>query len=256
MTKLPNNEELQKRVLGDHARKGKRFVPPFVHLLGPLQEVKWIDVPLPELLWLALLNHRHGPERGAELALAMAKAGMDVLANEERTWFAPASAYTMLNTDQRSAVITRLAEEGHLSHLQSALDGLVALYPECPLAFLFVGVAQQGEPAEQIAATKSVLAKLFDKTTPEATSMQANAVYIAFVTGLLQVFATTSMANFPAIAEYPRTEESQRIAASVRSTISMFFGKSYDSTSPWPGYFWNRGLEIDGCTFATDNDHE
>jgi hypothetical protein len=256
MTKLPNKEGPVKRVLGDHARKGKRFVPPFVHTLGPLQEVKWIDVPLPELLWLALLNHRHGLERGAELALTMARSGMDALASGERRWFAPTSAYGILSANQRSAVISQLAAGGHLIDLQSALDSLVALYPECPLAFLFVGATRQGERAQQVAALKRVLANLFDKTTPEAVSMQANAVYIAFVSGLLRASATTSMANFPAVADYPRTDESQRVAASVRSTINMFFTRSYDRTSQWPGYFWNHGLEIDGCMFATDDDNE
>ena len=255
MTKFPNKDELRKTVLGDHARKGKRFVPPFVHTLGPLQEVKWIDIPLPELFWLALLNHQHGPERGAELALTMSKAAMGVLSSEERRWFAPASAYNTLSADQQGSVVSGLAGGGYLVDLQFALGTLVSLYPKCPLAFLFVGTAQRADHAKQVVALKSVLAKLFDKTTPEAIWMQANAVYIAFVTGLLHASSTTSLANFPAVADYPRTEESERVAAPVRSTINMFFGRSY-VTSPWPGYFWNRGLEIDGCTLVNADVNE
>ena len=49
-------------VLGDHRRVGKRFVPPFVAMLGQLQYVKWIDDLLPEVLWLASA-HRAGARR-------------------------------------------------------------------------------------------------------------------------------------------------------------------------------------------------
>ena len=51
-------------VLGDHRRVGKRFLPPFVAMLGRLNPVKWIDALLPEVLWLGMLNNDHGHRRG------------------------------------------------------------------------------------------------------------------------------------------------------------------------------------------------
>ena len=56
---------------------------------------------------------------------------------------------------------------------------------------------------------------------------------MAFATDMLVVSSETNLANFPAVADYPRTEESRQIAASVRATINAFFAfHSYDSSTP------------------------
>jgi hypothetical protein len=60
-----------RRILANHKQVGKRFIPPFVATLGPLSEVRWVDDVLPELLWLALLNHQHGWKDGADLCLVL-----------------------------------------------------------------------------------------------------------------------------------------------------------------------------------------
>jgi hypothetical protein len=74
--------------------------------------------------------------------------------------------------------------------------------------------------------------------------MQANGVYIAFVTGKLQVARGLSLANFPAIEKYPETEESRRVASGVRMVVNMFIGMARQSPNDWQKYFWNRGLEL------------
>jgi hypothetical protein len=86
--------------------------------------------------------------------------------------------------------------------------------------------------------------------------MQTNAIYIAFATDMLFVSSSTSLAKFPVVADYPHTEEAKRVGAAVRASIIGFFGMSYDNSSPWPSYFWNRGLEIDPCLFATEANNE
>ncbi len=257
MSETPQKRE-QQGVLSDHKRVGKRFIPPFIHKLGRLQEVKWVDVPLPELLWLALLNHRHGLRRGAELAAAVARTTAAAVGpTEKKVWFGPISAYRTLSGEQRQAVVTTLRSGSHLDDLKIALGALVALYPECPLSFLFEGGLPQGERADHLSQLKVVLADLFDKTTKAATLTQANAIYIAFVMDMLVIAAPeTPFANFPAVADYPHTEEAKRVGAAVRASINGFFGMSYDDSSSWPGYFWNRGLEIDPCMVGTEGSDE
>jgi hypothetical protein len=112
------------------------------------------------------------------------------------------------------------------------------------------------ESYDHLSQLKIVLADLFDKTTKAATFMQANGVYIAFVTDMLIVSPETSLANFPSIVDYPHSEDAKRIGASVRATINGFFGMSYDNSSSWPRYFWNRGLEIDQCVLETESEDE
>lgn len=233
-------------VLSDHKRVGKRFIPPLVDAIR-LNELRWVDIPLPELLWLGLLNDRHGLGCGAELAVETARAAMAAHGSSKATWFAPSSAYRGLTSKRRKALIETLRVAGHLDDLKSALEPLIALYPECPLAFIFEGGPPQGDPEHGVAALKRVVASVFDKTTREATLMQASATYIAFATGMLRVASHVSLANFPEVANYPSTEESRRVASGVRALITSLFGMSYEASS-WPRYFWNRGLEIDQCT--------
>jgi hypothetical protein len=59
-----------------------------------------------------------------------------------------------------------------------------------------------------------------------------------------------SLANFPEIEKYPDTPESERVGSGVRAAIISFFGSSYDLSSTWPAYFWNRGLELESCNYA------
>ena len=169
MSELPLDQKRQ-GILSDHKRIGKRFIPPFMHTFGGFQEVKWVDVPLPELLWLALLNHRYGLSRGAELGLSIARTAA-ALSAPEKVWFGPISAYGKLVTEQRQAVVRTLKAETHLEDLKRSLGGLVGLYPECPLDFLFEGELPEGELPDHLSQLKIVLADLFDKTTKAATFM-------------------------------------------------------------------------------------
>jgi len=46
-------------VLADHKKVGKKFIPPFIATLGPIQEVLWVNDLVPDLIWLELLNSEH-----------------------------------------------------------------------------------------------------------------------------------------------------------------------------------------------------
>ncbi len=82
--------------------------------------------------------------------------------------------------------------------------------------------------------------------------MQANALYIGFVTGVLIVAQVTSLANFPVVDQYPETAESRTTASVVRASVNAFFGEEgWSGPSEWSSYFWNRGLEIDACALRS-----
>lgn len=240
----------KKQVLSDHKKIGKRFLPPFLTTLGPLQEVGWLDYSLPELLWLGILNEKCSFERGADLAISLAKEADKAYAGEIKKWFAPVSMYNLLNSEQRNDVLKGLTQSNRLEPLKKALSSFISLYPKCPLNFLFESpLPRLDNFSAELEIFKGLLSKLYDKTTVEATFMQANAIYIAFVTDKLKVFEGTSLANFPEIEKYPHTEESRRIAGSIRDAINVLIGTDCDKTSEWLGYFWNRGLELEPCDF-------
>ncbi len=95
-------------VLSDHKRVGKRFIPPFVAELGALNEVSWRTDIIPELLWLALLNDKHGLRDGAELGRQVAVAAKGAYNSEPLVWFAATSAYSLLDGTQQAAVLATL----------------------------------------------------------------------------------------------------------------------------------------------------
>ena len=234
------------RVLADHKKVGKKFIPPFIAELGPLSEVRWVNDLVPELIWLALLNERHGLKTGVDLARRLALAAIDTRGTKPKSWFALASAFAKLDASEQKAVVAKLEEDGAAEQIREALSPLLTFYPECPLNFLSADVPNSGDTS--LETFKDVLMAFFDKQDTPATFGQATAVYIAFVSDMLKVFKGLALANFPAIEKFPNTEESRRIASAVRSTVMMFYENfKTEHSAAWISYFWKRGLDLDDC---------
>lgn len=245
-TPVAKSKKKKSPVLADHRQVGKKFIPPFVAQLGPIGEVRWVNDLVPELLWVGLLNDEHGLKTGADLTLRLAKAAVRVRASETREWFAVASAYTRLDQSQRTAVRADLESSGVLEPIRIALQPLKDFYPNCPLNFLFDGATSEGDGS--LERLKNVVSVMFDRWNIPTTFVQANAVYIAFVTDILKVAKGLALANFPAIEQFPQTEESQKVAASTRATVSsMYMQFKDDDSETWIASFWARGLELERC---------
>src|SRR2546426_5506644 len=120
-------------VLKDHKRVGKRFLPPFLYLIGNMHETKWLDRPVPELVWITLLIGSLGLRRANQVAVDLAKAASGTRTSPDRKmiWFASTSAFATLDATQQAAVITCLQTSQSLDELRRALRPLVAWYPEC-----------------------------------------------------------------------------------------------------------------------------
>lgn len=239
------------RILLDHKQVGKKFIPPML-TIGVFKEVRWMEIILPELLWIALLNDKYGLLKGAELSLNVAQAAIEVIADvnrKKRPLYAGTSSFTLLNNEEQMRMVDILRKSSKLSPLKEALQPLAFFYPEFPLSFLFLdnGIANHIANPD-INVIKRLLETHFNRWDKPATLVQANAVYIAFVTGKLKVVKGLALANFPAIEKFPETEESKRIAGAVRATVSSFFStKEANRQVSWPSYFWNRGIELEEC---------
>ena len=61
----------KRRVLRDYRQEGKRFIPPFLQHMPIMTESRWMDDRVPELIWIALLNHIFGPKVGTAIALSV-----------------------------------------------------------------------------------------------------------------------------------------------------------------------------------------
>jgi hypothetical protein len=237
-------------VLPDHQRIGKRLIPPLMQEIN-YQEISWGKQLIPELIWLALINNRYGYMKGAELALALPKTVEEATKNNPMgTWFVTISSYTQLSIEEQKETVEILRSKNVIDQYRAALLPLIYFYPSCPLSFLFDLETKTEIDMGELEEIKRVLESIFDRRSVEATFIQANAVYIGFTVGKLVVSPDVSLARFPEVQYYPKTEISKQVAASIRATVNAIFGNEVikDGLS-WPTYFWNHGLELEKCNF-------
>lgn len=236
-----------KKVLDDHKQVGKKFIPPMAQL--GVTGISWTDAILPELLWIGLLNHHFGLGDGAEIALTLSRTTANTVKDESMNgrWPTACSSFSPPIQKDRDTILAELDSKDCLTKLRAALIAFPLFYPACPLNFIFHGASLDVDKAQVLADFKNVLDPLFNRWGKPATLVQANAVYIAFVSGKFKVFEGSALGDFPEIANFPNTGKSMHIAGFVRASTSAFFAADLYKAHAWPAYFWNRGLEIEPC---------
>lgn len=243
----------RRQVLADHKKRGKMLVPPFTHMLGPLQEVSWVNTIIPEVSWIGLIQYQHGHRRGVELVASLARSARSVRSAAARQIFAAASSYLELSALEWGQLRETLAATGDLFEIQKSLEPLIALYPECPLGPLFAAPPAT-VPENALHRMESLVSSLFDRTDRDPMMVQATVIWLAFDAGVLKVAEGLPLAQFPEIEGYPDTEVSKKVGGAIRASVNGFFGEDqvYPHASLWPRYFWNRGLALAHCELSDD----
>lgn len=224
-------------------------------MLGRLNPVKWIDTLLPEVLWLGMLNNDHGHRHGIQLAEALATAADRATAPNTKV-FGIASAYSSISSERWSE-INQLISAHSFGELRRTLRPLVALYPQS--AFIGLWEGDQPQPLDgDIGVMRTQVGTMVNRGGRPAMLAQANAIYIAGITGKLILNQGSMLSNLEAITQYPDTEESRMVGSAVRAAILML-GRHADEDkragAEWTRYFWQRGIEITSCDLgATDDD--
>ncbi len=237
----------RKPVLTDHRRIKSRLVTPFNDAFGPLHEVSWVNMMIPELLWIALVQEQFGPHRGVEIITAFTRDVRASQADRAGTVWAAAGKFDAIPRDEL-LILIETKGGAYAADLRAALRPLAAWYPAHPLNAIFE-LPQPVSARADLDHVKAIVAGLFDRSSWAATMTQATAIWLAFDAERLQVASGLALAQFPRIQDYPETELSQRIAASIRSALNLFFGEAglMASESTWPVTFWNQGLKLDPC---------
>jgi len=243
----------RRRVLADHQSRGKTLVPPFTHMIGPLQEVSWVNTMIPEVSWIGLIQDQHGHRRGVELITSFARTARSVRTGGSRNIFAATSSYSDISGPEWAQLRETMAGTGELVQIQESLEPLIALYPECPLGPVFASPpATDRENA--LERMSGLVSSLFRRADRDPMMVQATAIWLAFDAGVLKVQKGISLARLPEIEHYPDTEISKKVGGAIRASLNMFFGQEqlYAHGSTWPGYFWNRGLALTPCDLSDD----
>ena len=243
-SKESSGTEGKRRVLQGYQQKGKRFIPPFLQQ-APMSESRWMEDRVPELIWIALLNRVYGVKEGTALATSIARVACKCEGTSSKA-YAALSDYMGLEERLEECIRRELIGVGVLKRAVRGLATLVNNYPEFPLGFL----SDPGNRTESILGStldslKKTIADVTDRESVEGIFVQATVVYIHFINGKLTVPPGTGLANFPAIEDYPHTEESLRVAASVRSSVTFLLRP--EVTSGWSKTFWRQGRTLEMC---------
>ena len=239
-----NESENRRRVLRGYRQVGKRFIPPMLQHMS-LTESSWMDDRVPELVWIGLLIRVFGVKEGTAVAASVAKAAAKCDQTAKRA-FASVSDYVELSDEHKRCVRSVLNDEGMLAKARQGLAALIYNYPDFPLGFL-VETAKASEDVSGSALDdlKGAIDDIRDREGHAGIFVQATVVYIFFINDRLKVAPHMGLANLPAIEEYPMTDESKRVAASVRSAVTGLL--TWDIPSDWRKSFWNQGRSLGPC---------
>lgn len=241
-----------KKVLSDHQQKGKIFTPPLITALSDrLHFTKWTDDLLPNLVWMGLLFDKLGERKAINVFESFIEIVKDILGEQDKKILIFIPEYYSLNDEQIEKIKESLAVKNVLNELQESLYPLISLYSQCPLKFLYNEndlEKHKTDVDKSLSAMKRVVKNILDRKSKEAMLVQTTAVYIMGLTGRLKFAEGQAPGDIETIFDYPKTDESKKVAASIRATLGTVRAL-YDNQEAinWSTYFWNHGYEISVC---------
>ncbi len=244
------------RVLQDHLRQGKRFVPPMLPFFEGINrgapEIDWIRWALPELLWIGLLADRFGPHDAAATTEALISAAAKAASPElnQRT-FCLASDYRDLEGAVRDTITRELADDVR-RRISEALAPFVKFYPAFPMAWLVgrgsLETASAGMEALDVIA--SCVQGLFDRRGRKAMFVQTTAFYGFVQSGRIKFSTSCPPPDINVILEQPDSDEGKKAAAFVRASLNGTV-MPLATGSEWSKVFWKHGRSLTACRIPT-----
>lgn len=238
------------KVLQDHQRKGKLFIPPLLYKLGDIHTSSYLKQILPQLVWWDIISWKTSLKTTALIAKYFCDFFRAL--QEFSHWWAFASNYYDLNDEKVDELKAHLHHNEVFEILKNSLHDFLLLYPACPLNKIFCVKGTEFHDPNFLENFKIRISDLFDRRSINAIQMQAQAVYMGFLSGHLKVNSSTSLAEFPEISKYPTTPNSIKIASSICALLNGITGIQLSpyQQDQWATYFWNRGSEIDPIDFS------
>jgi len=237
------------RVLSDHKKIKNTLFSPINHLLGEQHDMPWLNLIVPELIWISMIINRYGESVGIVLVSDLAGSCFEIESGPV-PYYACISTFRSFPLDRVGDLFKRLGP-AKLEMLHIALSPLLSNYPECPLRFIMQRDFDASE--SDLSILGRTITSIADKSSRLAIITQATQVKIAFDSGRLKVMHSVGIANLSEINDFPKTEESKRVAGSIRATTPVLVNTQLEASGAgWSSYFWDRGLELSPCVDFAD----
>ncbi len=223
-----------------YKKEGKMYIPPILQL-GEFNAVSWLDNILPELIWIGILQNNCGLKLGSEIALEIAKKAYQLKNEDKSNWFGVISSFKNLNASEIQE-INKIVKNKTIdaSKELKIFEPLSDLYDEFP----FSNRSETIDSNLELDGYKQYLSKIYDRTTKEATLIQAIAFRILLESNSISF--SFKIPNLISILEYPATEDSINLASIIRSTINSTFIQK-EITANWANHFWETNFKIGNC---------
>ncbi|MDQ5937394.1 MAG: hypothetical protein QG574_4753 [Cyanobacteriota bacterium erpe_2018_sw_21hr_WHONDRS-SW48-000092_B_bin.40] len=235
----------QHEILKGHTREGSTFK---CFPGGNVEPVSYINHGIPELIWLAILNEKLKPQTVSKIVVII---GQEIRTAEDSPAPPPffATSLAKLETKKTVNILSELKNQHLLSPLRSAMSEFISLYPTFPIKWL-IDDKNHSENQYFLQDFKKLLAELQDKTSTKSVFMISMCVYGLLVSGAAKI-SPTMLADFDDIRFYPDTENSMKLAATVRATLLAFLGPqiSTEGFTDWSYEFWQRGLALEPINY-------
>jgi hypothetical protein len=244
------SEKKSGKVLGSYQRVGTKFVPPLLQSFK-FDYVGWSNQTMPELIWWDVLADKVSLRFSATVAEEIAKYFK--AKNKQDCWWAFISDYSHISDEDAQELKAHLSDVNVFPQMAASLNDFLYLYPDCPISKLFdlrpTGLVDPG----YLPRFENRLGKLEDKRSRSGVLVQAQAIYMAFISGRLHVKADLALADFPAVENYPNTEKSIEVGASICAAVNMLAGTALPKypDDVWVQYFWKRSLELRSLDFSS-----
>lgn len=232
-------------ILSDHFRKKKVLVSPLNHYLN-MQETNYGREIIPEIIWFDFLLEAYELRQTVEIVEALTDGLESVKVKNQPSNCCVMSCYARLSDDDKKQFLKHHSVRKVIKDVKEALTGFKRYYPEAPINFLLTNTPIS--KTTYVNNLKQALIRILDPHSIRATHALTCMFYAQAYAGHLVISDQMDRFDLNDIVKYPDTEESERVAAFVRTSAKTFITMfNQDAPPQWSQYFWERCYELEPC---------